>query len=67
MMSSIRIECRKDKYEERKEKANYKTDKKDKLGGELEIRADQWFMDTEKFFNSVKPTLEKYFDKIEKK
>jgi hypothetical protein len=66
-MSSIVIECRKNKYDEKKDKADYKSDTKNSLGDELEIRVDQWFMDTKKFFNSVKPTLEKYFDSIEKK
>jgi len=33
----------------------------------LEINANQFFMNTEHFFNSVKTTLEEFFDTIEKK
>jgi len=33
----------------------------------LVIESEQCFMDTEKFFQSVKGSLEKYFDKIEVK
>lgn len=66
-MSSIRIECRKDKTDADTTKDYDKYDRKNTLGHELIINADQWFMDTEKFFNSVQPTLEKYFDDIKKK
>ena len=66
-MSNIRIECRKDKadFDDTKDYSKYK--KEHSIGDELIISADQYFMDTEKFFNSVKGTVEKYFDKIEKK
>lgn len=33
---------------------------------ELHIETSQWFMDTERFFKSVKDSLEKYFDTIDK-
>jgi hypothetical protein len=43
-------------------------DKKDeKQDHELNIQANQWFMDTEKFFLSVKESLKEYFDTIDKK
>ena len=66
-MSNIRIECRKDKSDadDTKDYNNYK--KQSSLGNELIIVSNQLFMNTEKFFNSVKPILEEYFDKIEKK
>ena len=66
-MSSIRIECRKDKYHERKDKDLYKSDSKNTLGNELIIEANQLFMNTESFFNSVKESLGNYFDTIKKK
>ena len=73
-MSSIVIRCIKhDENEntEYKEKEKYHKDfeKKENIekGIELIIEANQLFMDTEKFFNSVKVTLEKYFDSIQKK
>ena len=73
-MSSIEIRCIKhneEKLEEYHEAEKYHKDfEKEKTvdkGDELIISSRQLFMNTEKFFNSVKGTLEKYFDKIEKK
>jgi hypothetical protein len=73
-MSSISIVCI--KYAEEKEKTgknieDYHGDVKSKTeidnSIKLEINSQQLFMDTEKFFNTVKTTLEKYFDEIAKK
>lgn len=61
-MSRIEIICRKG-YEKRV-KGN---DDKHAIDNELIIRTNQLFMNTEKFFNSVKESLENYFGKIEKK
>ena len=72
-MSSISIRCIKHneiKKEEYNEKEKYHKDfeKEESLekGIELIIESHQLFMNTEKFFNSVKTTLEKYFDEIAK-
>jgi len=73
-MSRIEIRCIKHdekKNEEYKEKEKYHKDyeKEETVekGIELIIESHQLFMNTEKFFNSVKVTLEKYFDSIELK
>ena len=66
-MSSIRIECRKDKFDAADTKDYNKYKKEHKLGDELIIVAKQWFMDTESFFKTVKESVEKYFDNIQKK
>jgi len=72
-MSQIVIKCIKHnemKKEEYKEKEKYHKDfeKEESLekGIELIIESKQLFMNTEQFFNSVKTTLEKYFDEIAK-
>lgn len=31
----------------------------------LNLHSEQWFMDTIEFFDNIKDSLEKYFDKIE--
>ena len=70
-MSSISIRCirhnemRKEEYKE-KEKYHKDFEKEESLekGIELIIESSQLFMDTEKFFNSVKTSLEKFFDEI---
>jgi len=46
-------------------KINKKVDMDNSL--KLEINSSQLFMNTERFFNTVKSTLEKYFDEIVKK
>ena len=66
-MSSIKIECRKDKSNFDDTKDYNKHVKENKLGDELVIESSQLFMNTEKFFNTVKASLEKYFDNIQKK
>jgi len=66
-MSNIKIVCRKDKYDY-ENKIDYNKNKTEtKLGDELIIEVNQNFMDTEKFFKTVKDSLEKYFNTIEKK
>jgi len=65
-MSNIKIVCRKDKFDANDTKDYNKHKTESRLGDELVIESTRWFMNTETFFNSVKPTLEKYFDKIEK-
>lgn len=66
-MSSIKIVCRKDKYDFNDQKEYGKSKSENKLGDELIIESSQLFMSTEKFFNTVKASLEKYFDNIQKK
>ncbi len=72
-MSNISIRCIKHnemKKEEYKEKEEFHKDfeKEESLekGIELIIETHQLFLNTESFFNSVKTTLEKYFDEITK-
>ena len=60
-MSKVHIHCIKG-FEKNKTKNN--DARKD---NELTITANQLFMNTEKFFNSVKENLKDYFDIIEKK
>jgi len=73
-MSNIKILCI--KYGEAEEKkgkdiesydgeVKYKSETDNSI--KFEIQSHQLFMNTEKFFNSVKTTLEKYFDEIIKK
>lgn len=62
-MSSIEIVCRKDIEKDQKTYDKSKTS----TGHELVIQAEQWFMNTEKFFKTVKESLENYFDTIKKK
>ena len=61
-MSSIKIVCRK----EIKNKGVGDT-KDNTIGDELIIESSQLFMNTREFFNTVKDSLTKYFDSIEKK
>ena len=72
-MSSISIVCI--KYNEAKEKkgeniedyhGKIKSTSEIDNSIKLEIESHQLFMNTEKFFNTVKTTLEKYFDEIAK-
>ena len=73
-MSSISIVCIKyDEAKERKGKdvdsysgtVTSKVDRDNSI--KLEIESHQLFMNTERFFEKVKTTLEKYFDEITKK
>jgi hypothetical protein len=72
-MSGISIVCKKyaeAKEEKYSEKEKYHKDqnqeKKDERGIILEIESHQLFMNTEQFFNSVKESIGKYFDSIQK-
>lgn len=65
-MSNIKIVCRKNKVYNKDQKSYEKEKVIDNLGDELVLQSNQLFMSTEKFFNSIKPTLEKYFDEIAK-
>lgn len=62
-MSHIKIVCRRDIDND----ITSHDKKHNKLGDELILEADQLFMDTQKFFESVKDSLEKYFNSIERK
>ncbi len=62
-MSQIIITCKKG-YGIKQTDYNKKDEKQDH---EFVINANQLFMDTEKFFKTVKESLEKYFDIIEEK
>lgn len=62
-MSQITITCKKG-FCNKQTDYNKKDEKQDH---ELTIEACQWFMDTEQFFQSVKESLGKYFDTIDKK
>ncbi len=66
-MSSIKIVCRKNKYDFKDTKDYNQSKTENKLGDELIIEATQWFMNTEQFFDKVKDSLDKYFTSIEKK
>ena len=62
-MSQIIITCKKG-FANKQTDYNKKDEKQDH---ELHIQANQWFLDTEKFFQSVKASLKEYFDTIDKK
>lgn len=65
-MSNIKIVCRKDisNFHDKKSYESKKTE--NKTGAELIIECSQWFMNTERFFKSVKESLDNYFNSIEK-
>lgn len=70
-MSHIEIKCIKhdekelrEEHEKEKYHNDYEKSEDIEKGIELVINSSQLFMNTEKFFNSVKGTLEKYFDEI---
>ena len=62
-MSKINIVCRKNLEQKFN---NSGTKEKEFIGDNIIIEANQWFMNTEKFFNSVKDSLKDYFNSIEK-